>query len=433
MAITWGSWSGSTYKAFRCGIDVIISGTSMTIDYWVEADGAVVDNQTLTLTGAVTGTVNFYNNPPSSNRKVKVATRTLNGSRGSTYTFGSKLSGVYSGASPSHSRSVTVPVVITSAPGTPSATSVTHNSARHSWSAPSNNGGNAVRRYQLQRATNSAFTANVVNTYPTGTSTSSTGLALGTTYYWRVRAENSAGWSAWSGTRNATTWNVPNKPANPSITDVTSSGFIVNWVFPGGNGSNPTRMVIQVSKASNFSNPVHNYEDDAPPAGPWGLDRATTYYLRIRARNAAGLGAWSNTITVVTLATVPDKPNAPSVSNVLQTSAVVAVSPASNGGSNITGYKYQIATNSGFTAGVRTFTTGNLTGLIPGTMYYVRYIATNSIGDSAYSDAVFFKTLSGMRLKVSGSWQWAVVKLKVSGTWRQTTVWKKVNGVWRMD
>jgi hypothetical protein len=36
-----------------------------------------------------------------------------------------------------------------------------------------------------------------------------TGLSLGTTYYWRLKAGNSAGWSAWTAVRSVASALVP--------------------------------------------------------------------------------------------------------------------------------------------------------------------------------------------------------------------------------
>ena len=63
----------------------------------------------------------------------------------------------------------------------------------------------AARRatsYDLQTATDSGFTSGVVTT-SVAPPTASPGLSAGT-YYWRVRAKNRAGVSAWSAGRSVT-------------------------------------------------------------------------------------------------------------------------------------------------------------------------------------------------------------------------------------
>ena len=60
----------------------------------------------------------------------------------------------------------------------------------------------AATQVTIQRATNAAFTQNpvVFTAGPTATSYTDTTVTGGTTYYYRVRAENNAGYSAWSNT-----------------------------------------------------------------------------------------------------------------------------------------------------------------------------------------------------------------------------------------
>lgn len=78
-------------------------------------------------------------------------------------------------------------------------------------SAPSSNGDSTLTGYRIQRATNSAFTANLSTTSGTATAPNLvTGLTPGQLYYWRVTARNGVtdAWSvlggAWAGTQSAT-------------------------------------------------------------------------------------------------------------------------------------------------------------------------------------------------------------------------------------
>lgn len=88
------------------------------------------------------------------------------------------------------------------APGTPSASGITPIGATITWGAASRGHANIVE-YQIQRATNSAFTTGVV-TVGTGTTRSHTptNLTPATRYWWRARARNGDGWGAWSGAMN---------------------------------------------------------------------------------------------------------------------------------------------------------------------------------------------------------------------------------------
>lgn len=84
--------------------------------------------------------------------------------------------------------------------GAPTISNIAPTSMTVKWPASTNNNGAAIERYQLQRATNSAFTTGV-STSTFGASTlqmNVTGLTPSTSYWYRDRAENSQGWGAWS-------------------------------------------------------------------------------------------------------------------------------------------------------------------------------------------------------------------------------------------
>jgi len=80
--------------------------------------------------------------------------------------------------------------------------------------------------FELDRATNSAFTAGLLSTTLAANSTSRTvtGLAAATTYYFRVRATTSAGASAYSSTASAATLSAAPPPPAPASSSGGSRG-----------------------------------------------------------------------------------------------------------------------------------------------------------------------------------------------------------------
>lgn len=188
---------------------------------------------------------------------------------------------------------------------------------------------------------------------------------------------------------------APDAPVS-SFSAVTATSATVTCTVPDANYSAIDDYDIQVDDNSDFSSPVGTY---ARGASVTGLTPGVKYYVRSRAHNGIGWSAWSAAVNFTTSSTAPSTPAAPVISDIVPTGCRVSwAAPASNG-SAITGYTVQIATNSGFTTGVATFTPSpatntyvDITTLSPGVTYWVRVLATNAIGSSAYGASVSFST-----------------------------------------
>lgn len=94
---------------------------------------------------------------------------------------------------------------VPSAPTSLTLSNVGPNNMTLAWSPPASDGGAAITSYVVQRATNSAFTSNLIEYTQSGLSLTFNDLAPNTTYYYRVRAQNSAGSSSYSDTVYTTT------------------------------------------------------------------------------------------------------------------------------------------------------------------------------------------------------------------------------------
>ena len=108
--------------------------------------------------------------------------------------------------------------VLPTAPGTPTASS-TGTSATITWTAPADNGGQAVTSYRIQRSTdNINFSTIVASTGNTLLTYTDINLTPGTTYYYRVAAINAvavAHGSDYSGPYSASVEIMPDFPASP--------------------------------------------------------------------------------------------------------------------------------------------------------------------------------------------------------------------------
>lgn len=160
-----------------------------------------------------------------------------------------------------------------------------------SYSAASSS--SSILEYQIEYAKNSGFTSSTVISAGTSLSRAITGLGINSTYYFRVRARNADGWGGWSDTASRAIPNVPGKMATPTSTFATPATITVNFVAPASNGGSPiTGYDIQYSTTSDFA----QVTTKAVTASPLVLNNLTpnAYYIRARAKNLVGAGAWSD-------------------------------------------------------------------------------------------------------------------------------------------
>ena len=118
-------------------------------------------------------------------------------------------------------------------------------------------GGAPVAHMVVRRATNPGFTTGLAD-FPlaaAATSYTDTAVAQGTTYYYRVRAENEASNSAWSNTVSVLYTTVPAAPAGLTATLTASLSVLLKWTVHA-NTSPATHLRIERAANSRFTSHV---------------------------------------------------------------------------------------------------------------------------------------------------------------------------------
>ena len=151
--------------------------------------------------------------------------------------------------------------------------------------------------YEIQRATNVNFAIGLTAIDAPADATSATNtVAHGSSYFYRIRAHNESGASAWSVPIIVTT--VPAVPANVRVKARTRTSITIAWKDPSANEKG---YRIQRRRPTGTWKTV---KTTGPNVTAWKnakLLRAKAYQYRIRGFNGTGASSWSNTLKVFTL------------------------------------------------------------------------------------------------------------------------------------
>jgi hypothetical protein len=153
--------------------------------------------------------------------------------------------------------------------------------------------------FVIERRTGNGPYDNQVTVFQNVTSYSSTNLTPGTTYTYRIRAMNNDGNSTYSNEATATTPPVPVAPSNLSGLPITNTRIDLTW---NDNSNNETGFILDRATHPFFTQNLvqTTYPQNTSSVQINGLTSGTQYYFRVRATNANGNSANSNTYTLQT-------------------------------------------------------------------------------------------------------------------------------------
>ncbi|RKZ56928.1 MAG: hypothetical protein DRQ44_16285, partial [Gammaproteobacteria bacterium] len=221
------------------------------------------------------------------------------------------------------------------------------------------------------------ITAPNVETY------TNSGLSDNTTYYYQVRAYNTAGFSGYTPEAIATTQlSAPLAPSNLNLDNITESSIRLNWT---DNSDNETGFEIERSTTAGTGFVrITTTTSDVTSFNNTGLDQYTTYYYRVRAINPSGQSLYSSEISGTTLLLPPDAPSNMVFSLVTENSMRISWQDISN---NETNFEIQrsLTAGTGFIeVGTPTDSYFDDSGLDEDVEYFYRVRAVNATAPSAW-------------------------------------------------
>lgn len=253
-------------------------------------------------------------------------------------------------------------------------------------------------QYRYQVSTLPSFATFTVNQLTVDTA-NTVQLVAGTKYYWRVRGENSAGVANFSSVSSFTVMAAPATPAlvSPANNAQNTRADTLRLVWRAA--ARASTYKIEVSRSSASGLVLNTYTTADTTLQLTSLLRLTTYFWRVQATNIGGSSLFSGTNSFITIIAAPAAPAAVSpAANAID----IPVLPEFSWSEVVTATKYrlQIAADNQFaTIVVDTVvfekTTAKLTTPLQGeTPYFWRVSAANIGGESAYSTARLFTTVS---------------------------------------
>ncbi len=275
-----------------------------------------------------------------------------------------------------------------------------------SWIAPTDKGSPALKDYVIQYSTDGRQSWKTINDgYSTTPNLPISNLHDDTDYTFRIRGENGGGIDDFTSQYMDLAWAyldihtdvaaAPNAPTNLLVSNVTKSGFQLNWTTPTNDGgANINDFNVELSRNNGATwVPAKADASTSQQLTVSGAAPGTTYLVRVSAINKVGSSDYL-TGSATTLVSNASKPlNLRLTSQTTGRASLNWDLPSTNGGASISDYKVEVTSNNVWTTIPHTAsnTLGfTLTGLTKGITYKVRVTAVTSIGLGDVSDVFTF-------------------------------------------
>jgi len=299
---------------------------------------------------------------------------------GTTYNYRVRASNSGGFSAYSAVATVVTPVAPPAAPTSLAATAVSSTQVNLSWVDTASN----ETSYLVERALSGGSYTQIATLAAGATVFQDTTATQLTSYDYRVRAANSAGFSAYSAVATVTTPMTP--PAAPSgltATAVSPTQVNLTWV---DNASNETSYLVERAISGGSYTQLASLAADTTSFQNTAATPGTTYNYRVRASNSGGFSAYSAVVTVTTPLAPPTAPSSLTVSPRNSNSVRLAWLDNSSNESNF--YVEQQTGSTWTVVSVQSANTTsvNVSGLNSNTAYTFRVRAGNSGGFSAYSN-----------------------------------------------
>lgn len=297
------------------------------------------------------------------------------------------------------SNLVTVVVPGSSGPKAPSSlnvSSIKTTSASIGWTAASTI--QKLTGYKAEISTDGVNWTNLPLKTPVATSSAVSGLSMGTLYQVRIAGIDKNGLGDYQYSSFTTLSTVSSSPTALTATEISASGFTLNWKAPTSNGGAAiSDYIVEVNGGGLSWSPVAHQASSATSISVSGLNPAVKYSVRVKAVNKVGSSKTSTALTVTTLVTLPGAVSGLKVTSSTAASTVLAWTAANAGGSKISDYKVEYSLDQGVTWVTVTKTasssaTVTLKGLKAKTNYLFKVSAKNSIGFGAPSQNLSLTT-----------------------------------------